>query len=158
MINPMVIVVMVPLIAALTKKKRVVDMMIVGTAISALSTFILTPEPSLFLLISYIVLFTLGEAVWSSRFMEYVAAMAPAGRLGIYMGLAGMPWFLAKTVTGTYAGYLLDLFVPLTGARHTSELWMIYGVTALVSPLGLILARKWLLQPELADPGAAQEH
>lgn len=158
MINPLVIVVTVPLIAALTQKKRVVDMMIVGTAISALSTFLLLPGPNLILLIAYIMLFTLGEAVWSSRFMEYVAGIAPAGRLGIYMGLAGLPWFLAKTLTGTYAGTLLDRFVPEVGVQSPGTLWMIYGATAVISPLGLVLARRWLLAREPTETAPEVTH
>ncbi len=69
-VNPLIITVFVPLIALLTRRARVVDMMIVGTAISAGATFLLVPAPSLTLLVAYFVVFSLGEAVWSSRFYE----------------------------------------------------------------------------------------
>ncbi len=144
-INPTVIVIGVPLIAALTQKKKVVDMMIAGTLVSALSCFILVPSPSVFLLIGYMIIWSLGEAMWSSRFLEYVADLAPGNRVGIYMGIAGIPWFLAKTVTGLYAGTMLDRYVPMNGPQDPGALWLIYGVTALISPFGLILARRWLL-------------
>ena len=42
----------------------------------------------------------LEKQLWSSRFLEYVADLAPAGKVGAYMGLAGIPWFLAKMTTG----------------------------------------------------------
>ncbi len=145
-INPAVIVIFVPLIAALTLKRRVVDMMIVGTSISAVCTFLLVGEPSLPLLLAYVVIFSLGEAAWSSRFLEYVADIAPVNRVGIYMGVAGIPWFLAKTVTGTYAGKMLDTFVPVDGVQRPGTMWLIYGLTALISPIGLLLARRWLIR------------
>jgi len=144
-LNPLIIVVFVPLIALVTRRRRVVDMMIVGTAVSAAATFLLVPSPSLPLLVAYFVVFSLGEAVWSSRFYEYVADLAPANRVGIYMGIAGIPWFLAKSVTGLYSGWMLERFVPAEGTQRPGALWLAYGLFALASPLGLLLARRWLL-------------
>ncbi|MFA6316214.1 MAG: MFS transporter [Elusimicrobiota bacterium] len=143
-LNPLIIVVFVPLIAAMTQRVSVVAMMIAGTALSALTTFILVPGPDLTALIAYVLLFSLGEAMWSSRFLEYVADIAPAGRVGAYMGLAGIPWFLAKFTTGLYSGSMLNRFVPLGGPHDTGTLWLIYGLIACLSPVGLILARGWL--------------
>ena len=63
------------------------------------------------------------------------------------MGLAGIPWFLAKFTTGLYSGKMLSIFVPAEGARDSSTLWLIYTLTACVTPLILILARRWLTAP-----------
>ncbi len=152
-LNPLIVAAFVPLFALLTRRVRVVDMMIVGTAVSAGATFLLVPAPSLALLVAYFVVFSLGEAVWSSRFYEYVADLAPATRVGVYMGVAGIPWFLAKAVTGLYAGWMIDRFVPEHGAQRPGAMWLVYGVVALASPLGLLLARPWLLRPR-RDVGA----
>jgi dipeptide/tripeptide permease len=128
-----------------TAHKRVVDMMIAGTMVTALSTLLLVTEPNVPLLLSYVILFSLGEAMWSSRFLEYVADIAPPGRVGIYMGVANIPWFLAKMTTGLYAGWMLDRFVPAGGPQNPQGLWWIYFAIAIVSPIGLIVARRWLL-------------
>jgi len=146
-LNPMVIVVFVPLIAALTRKVNVLTMMIIGTSISALTTFILVPGPHLGTLLTYVALFSFGEAAWSSRFLEYVANIAPAGRVGAYMGLANIPWFLAKFTTGLYSGKMLSVFIPAGGPQRSSEMWLIYALIACVSPLLLIIFRKWLTAP-----------
>jgi len=145
-LNPLIIVVFVPLIAALTQRRRIVDMMIVGTAVSALSSFLLTTGPSVPMLLTYFVIFALGEAAWSSRFLEYVADISPVNRVGIYMGVATIPWFLAKLTTGFYAGAMLDTFVPAEGVQRPGTMWLIYGLFALITPIGLIVARKWLLK------------
>ena len=145
-LNPFIIVIFVPLIAGFTRKVNIITMMIVGTAISAVTTFILVPVPSLARLILYTLLFSLGEAVWSSRFLEYVADIAPQGKVGAYMGLAGIPWFLAKFTTGLYSGWMLERFVPKGGHLDTGTLWLIYAVAACISPVGLLLARPWLLK------------
>jgi dipeptide/tripeptide permease len=146
-LNPLIITFAVPLIAALTRKVNVIRMMILGTVISAASTFILAPEPDLTLLIIYILVFSFGEAVWSSRFYEYIADLAPAGRVGAYMGLAGIPWFMAKFITGFYSGFMLDKYIPEQGLQDSGTLWVIYGMMALLSPLGLLLMRNWMVKP-----------
>lgn len=151
-LNPLIIVVAVPVLAALTRTRRVIDMMIAGTLVSAGATVLLMTRPSLGLLLGYVVLFSLGEALWSSRFLEYVADLAPAHRVGIYMGIAGLPWFVAKTITGFYAGALLDRFVPEHGAQTPHMLWMIHGAVGLLSPIGLLVARRWLLTHAPAKP------
>ena len=154
-LNPIVIVIAVPALAALTRRHRVVDVMIVGTLVSAAATFLLVGPPSLTMLITYTIVFTIGEAIWSSRFFEHVANLAPAGRIGVYMGIAGLPWFLAKTVTGFYAGALIDRFVPVGGGGSPGTLWLIHGSIAMISPIGLVLARRWLLaQKPAQDRGA----
>ncbi len=154
LINPAVIVIFVPLVAMYTQRRKVVDMMIMGTMVSALSSFmlmyhgdamILGQRLDVVLLVLYIVIFSFGEAMWSSRFLEYVADIAPAQRIGIYMGVAGIPWFLAKWITGWYAGRMLSIFIPREGPQDPGTMWLIYGLIACVTPIGLVLARRWLL-------------
>jgi dipeptide/tripeptide permease len=143
-LNPFVIVIFVPLIAAFTRKAKVLTMMIIGTTLSAAVTFILVPGPNLSTLILYVVLFSLGEAVWSSRFLEYVADIAPPGKVGAYMGIAGVPWFMAKFTTGFYSGFMLERFCPEGGLLDTGTMWLIYGIIACISPIGLVAARRWV--------------
>jgi len=145
-LNPLIIVIFVPLIAAFTRKVNIITMMIIGTSISAVTTFILAPGPDLTRLILYVIFFSFGEAVWSSRFLEYVANLAPAGRVGAYMGLAGIPWFLAKATTGWYAGSMLDTFLPVgnPAAQNSGTMWLIYAFIALITPIGLIIGKKWV--------------
>jgi len=143
-LNPLIIVIFVPLFAALTRKVNIITMMILGTAVSALTTFILVPGPNLTTLILYVVFFSLGEAMWSSRFLEYVADLAPAGQVGAYMGLAGIPWFVAKFTTGWYSGAMIARFLPEGGPQESGTLWLIYALFACLSPLGLLLGRRWV--------------
>ena len=143
-LNPLVIVIFVPLIAALTRRVNIITMMILGTLLSAVTTFILVPGPHLWTLITYVLLFSLGEAMWSSRFLEYVANLAPSGQVGAYMGLAGIPWFLAKFTTGWYSGSMIAHYIPQTGHQDSGTMWLIYGCIAMLSPIGLLLGRRWV--------------
>lgn len=143
-VNPVVIVLGVPLITALTKRFHVVTMMIVGSGVSAAATFLLCTGPNVGLLIAYFVVFSIGEALWSSRFLQYAAEIAPEGRVTQYMGVANFPWFVAKVTTGFYAGFLLERFVPKSGPQHSEILWALYGAIAMLSPVALLLTASWL--------------
>lgn len=143
--NPLIIVIFVPTIAALTRKVKIINMMIIGTAITATIPFILVPGPHLWTLLTYVTIYSFGEAVWSSRFLEYVANLAPAGRVGAYMGLAGIPWFLAKFTTGLYSGSMIARFIPENGPHNSGTMWFIYACIALISPVCLLLFRRWLI-------------
>lgn len=147
-INPAIIFVFVPLTAALTRRVHVYTVMIIGSLVSALPTFLLCSGPNLTLLITYFVIFSLGEALWTSRFLEYASELAPPGRISQYMGLANVPWLLAKGTTGFYSGYLLATYCPdktPVAQLQTGTLFFIYGCIAMLSPIGLLLARKWVM-------------
>ena len=150
-INPLIIFFGVPIATVLTKRFHVYTMMIVGSLVSAASTFLLCIGPRLDVLITYFVLFSIGEALWSARFIEYASELAPPGRVTQYMGLASVPWMLAKGTTGFYSGYLMARYCPQNvpvDQLHTETLWMIYGLIAMASPIGL-----WLAQ--MGSPGLA---
>ena len=128
----------------MTRTRHVYTTMIAGTLVSALPTFLLCGGPSLAMLITYQVIFSIGEAMWSARFLEYAAELAPEGRVAQYMGLANVPWLVAKSATGLYAGALLHRYVPEHGAIHSRDrMWFIYGMTGLASPIRA-RARAWL--------------
>ena len=146
-INPGIIFLGVPLFTALTRRVNVYTMMVIGTLVSAVPTFLLCAGPNLLLLIAYFVIFSIGEALWSARFLEYASELAPAGRVAQYMGLAQIPWLLAKGTTGLYSGVLLARLCPPDSPPemlHTGVLWFIYGCIALSTPLGLWLAGGWV--------------
>lgn len=146
LLNTPIVLVLVPLFTLFTRGVSVVDVMIAGTSVTCLSTFVLVWPPAASHLIAYIVLFSVGEAMWGSRFLEHVAELAPADRVGLYMGVAGLPWFFAKFTTGFYSGAMLDHYVPSGGPHHPATMWLCYGSFALLSPLGLMLGRRWLLK------------
>lgn len=146
-INPLIVFFGVPLAAVLTRRFHVYKMMIVGSFVSAAPTFLLCFGPNLELLLGYFVLFSIGEALWTARFLEYASELAPPGRVSQYMGLANIPWLLAKGTTGFYSGYLLATFCPdktPIGDLQTGTLWLIYACIAMTSPIGLWLGRHWV--------------
>ncbi len=146
-INPVLIFVLSPLIAAMTSRANIYRMMIIGTLVMALPTFLLALGPNLYLFLTYTLLMSVGEAMWQPRFLQWIAEIAPPGKTGAYMGIGQFPWFLTKFVTATYSGWFIASYCPIPGpgvVQRTGSMWLIYGGIALVSPLALVLARNWM--------------
>jgi len=146
--NPLIIFFGVPIVTALTRRINVYKMMVIGTLVSAVPTYLLCFGPNLSLLLAYLILFSIGEALWMARYLEYASELAPPGRVAQYMGLAQIPWLLAKGTTGFYSGVLLAQYCPPNtppALLHTGTLWFIYSCIAMTSPIGLWLARKWVM-------------
>jgi len=147
-INPILIFFLAPIVAGLTARANVYTMMIVGTLVMALPTFLLVIGPHMVPFLVYILLMSIGEAMWQPRFLQWVAEVAPPGKTGLYMGIGQFPWFLTKFVTGLYSGYFVATYIPKpeTGlAMNTETMWFIYALIAMISPVALILARKWMM-------------
>ena len=148
-INPILVFLFAPIVAGLTAKADVYKMMIYGTFVMAIPTFLLALGPNLYLFLTYVLIMTIGESMWQPRFLQWIAEVAPKGKVGLYMGVGQFPWFLTKVLTGFYSGWFLMKYVPLgvtPEQMHTGTMWFIYGLIAIMSPIGLVLAKKWVMK------------
>ncbi|MDY0004230.1 MAG: MFS transporter [Polyangia bacterium] len=143
--NPLLIFVAVPVITALTQKAKVYNMMILGTFVMAAPAFLLTAGPHPWALFAYLLIMTIGEAMWQPRFLQYAAEIAPEGRTGQYMGVAQLPWFLTKMlVPWLYSGWMMDRFCPAQGVKNTELMWLFFGLIAISSTVMLVVAKPWI--------------
>ena len=172
-LNPVLIVFLVPLIASLTTKVRSYWMLLIGATVSAGSVFLATMDPASFAFLSdtwfselifdrwleipvgrrdplylslvvFMIIFTIGEAIWSPRLMQFTAEIAPPGREGSYVALSYLPYFGAKFVAGPMSGWLLATYVP-DGAESYPQQYMVWvwiGLMASISPVGLLIFRR----------------
>ena len=146
-LNPILIFILAPMVTALTSKRDTYNMMIIGTFVMAAPTFILAVGPNFYTLMAYLVIMTIGEAMWQPRFLQWVAEIAPKNMTGIYMGIGQFPWFLTKVITSLYSGWFLMNYCPADTApseMNTETMWLIYGFIAIISPIGLLLAKGWM--------------
>lgn len=152
-LNPTMIVFLVPLVGYLTRKISSYKMMVVGTTISAVSVFIATmpaeifspwmntwfaelifnrwlnvpaemQQPVFFTLIVFIFTFTVGESIWSPRLMQFTAEIAPVGREGSYIALSYLPYFGAKFIAGPMSGWLVATYTPEGAASYPNHYWV----------------------------------
>ena len=174
-INAIVIIILVPIVGALTQKFAAYRMVVIGGAICAAGVFIMAlptnwfePAANSFLgqwlghdflgvhgsihpyyVMSalYLVVFSIGEAFYSPRVYEYAAAIAPKGQEASYGSLAYLPFLVGKLLVGT-GGWLLAAFCPEHGPRRSGIMWFIFALAASVAPIGLITFRRYIRVPE----------
>ena len=147
-------------------------MVIIGTIISALSSFILCMPGEWFAsiaeinyvnsslkwflgidasgelhpwyipLLLFVVLFTIGEGIWSPRLMEYTASIAPKKRVGSYMSLSILPWFASKPLVALLQTWILPNYAPKDGPINPFMFWFIIALSALATPILILMFQK----------------
>lgn len=174
-INGWMIVILVPVIGALTQRFAAYRMVIVGGAICAAGVFIMSLPTEWFIAAAngpvgqwlghsylglqgaihpyyimsalYLIVFSVGEAFYSPRVYEYAAAIAPKGQEASYGALAYIPFLVGKLLVGT-TGWILAAFVPEQGPRRPELMWLVFALAASVAPIGLIVFRRYIRVPE----------
>ena len=146
-INPAMIIVLTPVVTALTRHMRPYPVIVIGAVMSALSVFAMAFSTTITASLVFIVTLSLGEALWSPRLYEYTATIAPRGRESSYMGLAELPLFLAKPVVGFFSGWALTRWMPESGARDPESMWMVIGLMTLAAPVAMLFLRGRLEAP-----------
>jgi dipeptide/tripeptide permease len=171
-INPFVIIILVPLVGALTQKISAYRMVTMGGFIAASSVFIMAlptrwfqplangwfgdliahrwlgvdggVNPYYVMIPLFVLCFSVGESVYSPRLYEYAAVIAPKGQEASYTALSFLPFFLAKVLVGGFSGVMLQAFCPVTGPRNSQMLWLITALVAAIAPLGLLVLRRFI--------------
>ena len=169
-LNPVMIIFLVPLISAATTKVRSFTMLLLGTGLSAASVFLcFSPDslsimladswfgewvfdywleapignrdPFMMSLIIFIMVFTVGEAIWSPRLMQFSAEIAPRGKEGAYIALSMLPYFLGKAGAGIMAEQMTELYFKADQVTFPNQemTWAWIGGMAAISPIGLVI-------------------
>ena len=188
-LNPTIIIFLVPFIASITKKVKSYKMMVIGTFLSAFSVFIATFPgeiwsgfmnswvgelvyvkflgitgdriPEIMGLVVFVIIFTIGEAFWSPRLMQFTAEIAPKGKEGTYIALSYLPYFGAKFIAGPLSGWLVQRYTPVDEAGKALSsypehfmVWVWIGGMAIATPLGLVIFRKLFKKSEREQEAA----
>eukprot|EP00557_Chaetoceros_sp_GSL56_P005715 CAMPEP_0176500222 /NCGR_PEP_ID=MMETSP0200_2-20121128/13399_1 /TAXON_ID=947934 /ORGANISM="Chaetoceros sp., Strain GSL56" /LENGTH=364 /DNA_ID=CAMNT_0017898801 /DNA_START=715 /DNA_END=1809 /DNA_ORIENTATION=+ len=147
-INPLMIMILVPIISAATTKIDPLVMIHHGCYISAASVFFLVISTSIPACVLFVVFLSIGEAIWSPRLYDYTCSIAKEGREGTYMALSSAPLFLAKLPVGMMSGYLLHKYCPEEGERNSKIMWLIIGLSTASSPILLTLCWGYISKRE----------
>jgi len=171
-INSIFVIILVPIVGALTQRFSAYAMVILGGLISVASVFIMALPTAWFeplangvvakwiggwylglhgnihpyyvMIALFVVLLSVGESFYSPRVYEYAAAIAPKGQEASYSALSYVPLLLAKLLIGGFAGTLLKTYCPEHGDRHPETMWLLVALTGLVAPLGLLVFGRYI--------------
>ena len=174
-INAILIIVLAPVVGALTQRIASYRMVIIGSVICTVGVFIMAlptdwfvpaansvighalghsylrlsgaVHPYYIMSALYLAVFSVGEAFYSPRVYEYAAAIAPPGQEASYGALAYIPFLVGKLLIGT-SGWLLAAFCPEHGECRPAMLWLIFALAASIAPVGLLVFRRYIRVPE----------
>jgi dipeptide/tripeptide permease len=181
-INPFVIVVGLIVLIPVINRFPTVKLIIVGMAISAASLVVMAlplewimkvpgihnvTQAYLFIIITQILVFAVGELIFNPRFTEYIASVSPPDKVSSYMALSALPAFISKPINGFVSGILISRYC-YDGIRPKIEtgnvgygespefMWLIYLILAVMSPIAVIALRDFITrgnQPATATKG-----
>ncbi len=159
-INPILIAVGLIIFTPLLQRFKNFRLMVVGMIISCGSIFILAIPAGtreifgwdvgqwyLTIIIIQIMIFALGEMIWSPRLQEYTANIAPRGREGAYLGWSLLPTFVSKSLVGLISGYFFVRYCPEEGLLESIKnnaldywdspeaMWFWLGLIVFTSPV-----------------------
>ena len=174
-INSILIILLVPIIGALTQRFSAYRMVVIGGVICAAGVFIMalptgwfqpavnsapgqwlghsylgvngSIHPYYVMAALYLAVFSVGEAFYSPRVYEYAAAIAPKGQEASYGALSYIPFLFGKLLVG-FGGRLLAAFCPEHGPRHSGRMWLVFALAASIAPIGLVTLRRYIRVPE----------
>lgn len=182
-LNPLIIVVGLIILIPVINRFATIKLIIWGMVISALSLlfmsvpiqwFLKVPGISnlnqayLFVIVAQIFVFAIGELIFSPRFTEYIASVAPKDKVASYMSLSALPMFIAKPINGFLSGLLIANYSyegirakidtgNVAYAQSPEFMWLIFFILALCSPIAVIAMKNFLAgeptretQPETA--------
>ncbi len=153
-INPFIIIFLCPAIGIFCAKYKHYDMIKLGGYISAISPFFLALSTSLWSVILFVVVLSIGEAIWSPRVYDYSMSIALKGKEATFSALATAPLFVAKIPVGLLSGYLVSTYLNENDTRNKEEngqiMWFIIGSMTLTSPIALSLFERCIREPESA--------
>jgi proton-dependent oligopeptide transporter, POT family len=169
-INPLIIVVGLILLIPVINRFSVFKLIVWGMSISALSLVVMVlpirwflgipgihnlDQAYLFVVYAQILVFAFGELLFSPRFTEYISVAAPKDKVASYMALSALPMFIAKPINGFISGILIAGY-SYDGIRAKVDtgnisfrngpefMWTIYLGAAVLSPIAVILLRRYL--------------
>lgn len=168
--NPLLIILLTPIVGSLTSRFSAWWVIIVGACITSSSLlFMVVHEPyeavaraifSGFLgpdvpyeyagAYLFVAVLSVGEALWSPRLYEYIAMMAPKGREASYMGLAELPLFAAKIPVGVMSGFLIGTWCAENQPCESEPIWLIVFATTLAGPIIALLFSGFIRAAERA--------
>jgi hypothetical protein len=179
-INAILIIILAPVVGALTQRIASYRMVIIGSIICTAGVFIMAlpsdwfapaaagafghalghgylrlsgaVHPYYIMSALYLTVFSVGEAFYSPRVYEYAASIAPPGQEASYGALAYIPFLFGKLLIGT-SGWLLAAFCPASGQCRPAMLWLVFAFAASVAPVGLLVFRRYIRVPEAGRTG-----
>ena len=133
-------------IAYLSRKLQPLTTIIAGSLVTVVSFFIYLTGQSGWIVVTAILVFSVGEMLASPRSKEYAGRIAPPGKVGMYMGYFYWCVALGNLFGGLLSGITYGHFGPVErgGTDNPGVMWVIFAGLALLSAVLLWIYNRWV--------------
>lgn len=107
----------------------------IGALLGALGFGVMGIEMSPWLVVAGVVLFAIGEMIYSAHFYKYLGSLAPKGQEGMYLGFAFFPIALGSLLAGWVGGPIAS-WARTTLGQPERMFWG-FGAIGLAAAIGL---------------------
>ena len=141
-INAGTIIILQLIISNIVKKKKALPTMITGIGIGTMGMAILAVSANIWIFITGIVLFSVGEMTAHPKFISYIGLVAPTKNKAMYMGYLFLYGVFGSSIGGIVGAELYVYFVD--NLNQPRVLWLIFSSIGVVTILCLLLYNKFL--------------
>ena len=140
--NAGIIILLQLFISAAVRKMKALPTMIIGIALGSIGMGILAIDPSPWIFITGMFIFTLGEMTAHPKFISYVGIIAPPDKKALYQGYSFLYGVIGSGVGGILGAWLYVLFIEKL--HKPPLLWLTFSMIGVVSIIGLLLYNRFL--------------
>ena len=124
------------LIAYLVRRRSPLTSIILGVAVTVVSFLIYLAGTTGWVVVSAVLVFSVGEMLASPRSKEYAGRIAPPEKVGMYMGYFYWCVALGNLFGGLLSGVAYQHFGP-HGVDRPGAMWVLFAVLAVTTAIGL---------------------
>jgi dipeptide/tripeptide permease len=129
------------LIAYLVRKRSPLTSIILGVAVTVVSFLIYLAGATGWVVVTAVLVFSIGEMLASPRSKEYAGRIAPPEKVGMYMGYFYWCVALGNLFGGLLSGIAYQHFGP-HGVDRPGAMWVLFAVLAVTTAVGLVVYNK----------------
>jgi dipeptide/tripeptide permease len=137
------------LIAYLVRRRSPLTSIILGVAVTVASFLIYLAGATGWVVVTAVLVFSVGEMLASPRSKEYAGRIAPPEKVGMYMGYFYWCVALGNLFGGLLSGVAYQHFGP-HGVDRPAAMWVLFAVLAVTTAVGLMVYNR-VVVPSVAS-------
>ncbi|MDR3220074.1 MAG: MFS transporter [Dysgonamonadaceae bacterium] len=130
------------LISAIVKNFKPLPTMITGIAFGSIGMAILAISNNIWVLMTGVIVFTLGEMTAHPKFLSYVGLIAPDDKKALYLGYSFLYGVIGSAVGGVLGAYLYVHFVNNLG--QPAVFWLLFSGIGVLTIIGLLIYNRFI--------------
>jgi len=138
------------LIAYLVRRSSPLTSIISGVVVTVVSFLIYLAGATGWVVVTAVLVFSVGEMLASPRSKEYAGRIAPPEKVGMYMGYFYWCVALGNLFGGLLSGVAYQHFGP-HGVDRPGAMWVFFAVLAVTTAVALIIYNRALTEPSSVE-------